>query len=441
MLSREENELITRTGPGTPMGNVMRRYWMPILLERELSEPDGEPVRVQVLGERLVAFRDTDGKIGLIDEFCPHRRVSLWLGRNEECGLRCVYHGWKFDVNGTCVDMMNEPGENSFADKVRTTSYPTLEQGGIIWTYMGPAEKTPPPPCFEFTTVPATHRHVSKVIEECNWLQALEGGIDTSHAPILHRALRSTTSRPGIDPRSPFVRGGAPKLEVDFTQYGYRYAGVRQMPEGGKYVRAYHYIMPFTQLRPASLFGQGLDAQPKDAGPGHFWVPMDDDTCMVWNFAYSLGEQGIDDESRREYGNGNGPDHVDPVTFRARRNMRNNWGIDRSVQKTDTFSGIEGVNTQDRAVQESMGPVVDRSREYLGPADKAIIAMRRLLLQAVTTVESGGDPPAADASYYSIRGVERIVPDDREWRDVILPLMYGPPDAGESVKPELVAAG
>ena len=156
MLSRQENELVTRTGPGTPMGDVMRRYWMPILLEREVAEPDGEPVRVQVLGERLVAFRDTNGRIGLIDELCPHRRVSLWLGRNEECGLRCVYHGWKFDVDGNCVDQMNEPGENSFADKVHIKHYPTLELGGIVWAYMGPAERTPPPPCFEFTQVAAT---------------------------------------------------------------------------------------------------------------------------------------------------------------------------------------------------------------------------------------------------------------------------------------------
>jgi phthalate 4,5-dioxygenase len=423
MLSREENELVTRTGPGTPMGDVMRRYWMPILLERELAEPDGEPVRVQLLGERLVAFRDSNGHIGLLDELCPHRRVSLWLGRNEECGLRCVYHGWKFDVDGNCVDQMNEPGENSFADKVHIKHYPTLEMGGIVWAYLGPPEKVPPPPCFEFTQVSATHRHVSKVIEECNWLQALEGGIDTSHAPILHRALTTSGSRPGIDPRSPFVRGGAPTLEVDLTEYGYRYAGIRKLPEGGRYVRAYHYIMPFTQLRPASLFGAMALENPSDAGPGHFWVPMDDETCMVWNFQYSLGEPLTDDQ-RREYGNGNGPDHVDPTTFRSIRHMRNNWGIDRKVQKTETFSGIEGVNTQDRAVQESMGTVVDRSEEYLGPADKAIITMRRLLLQAIKTVQAGGDPPAADSSYYRLRAVERIVPEGTEWRNQMLGAMY-----------------
>ena len=421
MLSREENELLTRTGPGTPMGEVMRRYWLPILLEREVAEPDGEPVRVQVLGERLVAFRDSEGRIGLLDEFCPHRRVSLWFGRNEECGLRCVYHGWKFDVTGRCVDQLNEPGEASFAEKVRTTSYPTLEVGGVVWTYMGPKEHTPPPPNFEWTQVPATHRHVSKVIEECNWLQALEGGIDTSHAPILHRTLSTSTSRGGFDPNSPFVRGGAPVLEVDFTDYGYRYAGVRKLPEGDSYVRTYHYIVPFTQLRPGQL-GPGNSLRPY--GPGHFWVPIDDHSCMVWNFQYTYGEEGLTEKDQLEVGYGNGPDAVDQKTFRSFRNAGNNYLIDRQVQKTETYTGIEGINAQDRAVQESMGPIVDRSREYLGPADKAIIATRRLLLDAVKTVQRGGSPPATDTSYYNLRAIDRIVPEGTPWRDALLPLMY-----------------
>src|SRR5438105_10057766 len=266
MLSREENELLTRTGPGTPMGEVMRHYWIPILLAREVAEPDGEPVRVQVLGENLVAFRDSLGRIGLIQEFCPHRRVSLWLGRNEECGLRCVYHGWKFDVDGNCVDQMNEPGDTSFADKVHITTYPTTEVGGVIWAYLGSADRQPAQPNFSWTQVPDTHRHVSKVIEECNWLQALEGGIDTSHAPILHRTITANTSRPGVNVRSAFVRGSAPKLEVDLTDYGYRYFGIRELPEGGVYVRGYHYIMPFTQLRPAQIGSN--DSRPGEADDG-----------------------------------------------------------------------------------------------------------------------------------------------------------------------------
>jgi hypothetical protein len=272
------------------------------------------------------------------------------------------------------------------------------------------------------------------VIEECNWLQALEGGIDTSHAPILHRTISNSTGRAGIDLSGPFVRGGPPTLEVDLTEYGYRYAGIRTLPEGGHYVRAYHYIMPFTQLRPGRLRADDDPSRPY--GPGHFWVPMDDHTCMVWNFQYTYGEDGLTEEDRLEMGNGNGPDHVDQQTFRSLRNAANNYLIDRQVQKTETYTGIEGINTQDRAVQESMGPIVDRSREYLGPADKAIIAARRLLLDAVKTVQRGGSPPAADASYYSVRAVERIIPEGTAWRDVLLPLMY---PEGEKVAVPVVA--
>ena len=168
MLSREENELITRVAPGTPMGNAMRRYWIPALLAREIAEPDGPPVRVRLLGEDLVAFRDTEGRIGLLDEYCPHRRASLFFGRNEECGLRCVYHGWKFDVAGTCVDQLNEPAENRFQHKVHIAAYPTVELGGIVWAYLGPPERMPAAPKFAWTQVPQTHRHVTKVIQECN---------------------------------------------------------------------------------------------------------------------------------------------------------------------------------------------------------------------------------------------------------------------------------
>ena len=252
MLSREENALLTRIGPGTPMGEVMRRYWIPALLAREIPEPDGPPVRVRLLGEDLVAFRDSEGKIGLLDEFCPHRRASLFFGRNEECGLRCVYHGWKFAVDGSCVDQMNEPEENQFKHKVRLTAYPTCELGGLVWAYMGPAEKIPPLPKFAWTQAPETHRHVSKVIQECNWLQGLEGGLDTSHAPILHRLLKDDAGRGGIKPSNPYVRAGAPRLVVDITDYGYQYTGIRRLGDAEMHARTYHFILPFHQIRAAS---------------------------------------------------------------------------------------------------------------------------------------------------------------------------------------------
>lgn len=216
MLSVQENETITRVGPGTPMGELMRRYWQPTLLSWELPEPDCAPVRIRLLGEDLVAFRDTSGRVGLVGEWCAHRRTSLWLGRNEENGLRCVFHGWKYDVTGQCVDMPNELPEYDFREKVCIKAYPMQELGGVIWAYMGPKEKQPPPPSFEWTRQPETHRHVSKALEECNWLQALEGGLDSIHTSFLHR--RFGGDRPGLEGLR--AQATAAKLDVQMTPYG-----------------------------------------------------------------------------------------------------------------------------------------------------------------------------------------------------------------------------
>jgi phenylpropionate dioxygenase-like ring-hydroxylating dioxygenase large terminal subunit len=417
MLSREENDLLTRVGPGTPMGKTLRRYWMPALLAWELPEPDCAPVRVKLLGEDLVAFRDTSGRLALLDEFCPHRRASLFFGRNEECGLRCVYHGWKFDASGRCVDMLNEPEELSFAHKIRLTAYPIVEVGGVIWAYMGPPDLQPPLPSFAWTQMPATHRHVSKVIQESNWLQGVEGGIDTSHAPILHRVLTSDTTRPGFKPGDPFVRGKAPTLVVDLTDYGYQYAGIRPLDQDDVYIRTYQFVLPFHQIRPSKT------EQHTAAVAGHMWVPMDDENTMVFNWEYSATDAPLTDDDRLERRLGNGRLDVDQTTFRSKRNRANNYLLDRRVQKTESYTGIDGVNVQDRAIQESMGPIVDRSREHLGPADKAIIQARRLLLQAVKTVEEGGTPRGIKPSYYAIRATEGVVPRAANWRDILTPEM------------------
>jgi phenylpropionate dioxygenase-like ring-hydroxylating dioxygenase large terminal subunit len=417
MLSPEDNELVTRIGAGTPMGTTMRRYWIPALLAWELPEPDCPPVRVKLLGEDLVAFRDTEGRVGLLDEFCPHRRASLFFGRNEACGLRCVYHGWKFDVSGRCVDQMNEPEELSFKHKIRQQAYPTVEMGGLVWAYMGPPELEPPPPRFAWTQSPATHRHVSKVIEECNWLQALEGGIDTSHAPILHRLITTSSRRPGISPASPFVRGKAPALVLDLTDWGFHYAGIRPLDEADMHIRTYHFVLPFHQIRPS----QTSKAFPAVAG--HIWVPMDDGNTMVYNWHHSTTEEPLDEDDRRERRSGNGPDDVDQTTFRSIRHRGNNYLLDRLAQKTETFTGIDGINTQDRGIQESMGRVVDRSKEHLGPADKAIIQARRLLLGAIKTVQDGGTPRGIKPTYYTLRASEGVLPRDADWREVLAPEM------------------
>jgi phthalate 4,5-dioxygenase len=246
MLSKENNELVTRSGPGSPLGSLMRRYWIPIALASELPETDCPPIRVKVLGERLVAFRDSSGRVGLLEEFCAHRGASLFLGRNEESGLRCVYHGWKYDVDGNCLEQPNEPPENSFKEKIHLVSYPTVEVGGVIWAYMGGDGKFPALPKFEWTQVPATHRYVSKTWQECNWLQALEGGIDSGHSSFLHRALRpSIAGEENIGWTGWRVKAAAPKHEVELTDYGFVYAAIRHLGNEGNYVKVYHYIMPF----------------------------------------------------------------------------------------------------------------------------------------------------------------------------------------------------
>ena len=417
MLTAEQNERLTRTGPGTPMGEAMRRYWMPALLSMEIPEPDCPPVRVRLLGEDLVAFRDTSGRIGLLSEFCPHRRASLWLGRNEENGLRCVYHGWKFDVTGQCVDQMNEPDQFDFSHKVRANSYPVEEMGGLAWTYMGPPESKPPLPNFEWTRVPEEQRTLTKVVQECNWLQALEGGVDTSHAPIMHRRLREGVTLPGTAYSSAFVQGSAPLIELDETEYGYRYFGVRQLGEGRRYVRGYHFIMPFTQLRPPGL---GLAEV-----HGHHWVPIDDENVMVYNWYYAYGDGPLAEEAQDPQVSGNSfTTDIDPLNgFRSYRNKSNDWMIDRQAQKTDTFTGIYGINTQDRAVQESMGIIVDRQQEHLGQADRAVIVTRRLLQQAIDTVKDGGEPAGTAPTYYDLRAAECALGADEDWRAALMPLM------------------
>jgi phenylpropionate dioxygenase-like ring-hydroxylating dioxygenase large terminal subunit len=323
-----------------------------------------------------------------------------------------------FDTEGTCVDQMNEPDQ--FAHKIRATSYPVLEQGDVIWTYMGPRETMPEFPQYEYTLVAPEQRTVSKVWQESSWLQALEGGIDSSHAPILHRALKSGAN--GIAPSSAFVRGSAPTLEVDVTEYGYRYTGVRALGEDEQYVRGYHFILPFTQLRPGQNVGRGTE---RPVVSGHHWVPIDDYNCMVWNWHYAYEPYVLSEEERSMDDSGNGPRHVQKQQeYRATGNRRNDWLIDRDRQRTENYTGIDGINAQDRAVQESMGTIVDRSREHLGPADRAIIAARRLLAEAVRAKQRGETPRGAGVMYTAIRASEKVFSKDIAWRDVLLPEMY-----------------
>jgi phenylpropionate dioxygenase-like ring-hydroxylating dioxygenase large terminal subunit len=394
----------------------MRRYWLPALAAKQLPQPDCPPVRVRLLGEDLVAFRDSDGRIGLLDEYCPHRLASLFLGRNEEKGLRCVYHGWKFDVEGNCVDMPNEPLESRFKEKVRLTSYPTVEAGGVIWAYMGPREKMPEPIGMEWTRAPEDHRFVSQTHEYCNYVQCVEGGIDTCHGSFLHNNdLSDLAAFHRID--------RAPHLEVERTSYGFRYVGIRDLGEIGTYLRLYQFVLPFHQFRSHQIVRRkGRDGGNRESIPiikGHMWVPMDDHNTMVYNWMLAVDEdkpltpQFV---AHQETGAGRDPDGETTVRHRTREN---DWLIDREVQRTKTYTGIKGINTQDLAVQESMGPIVDRSREHLGTTDKAIIAYRRLLLDVIKDVQSGGEPAGVDSkAYRHVRSADIVIPKDTPWQQI-----------------------
>ena len=292
MLRAEQNELITHTGPGTPMGELFRRYWTPALLTEQLPKNDCPPVRVKLFSERLVAFRDSQGRYGLIDEFCPHRGVSLWFGRNEQCGLRCPYHGWKFDVTGQCIEVPSEPEESGFAKKIKVRSYPLIERGGILWTYMGPPTDTPPLPEWEFATVPAEQRFVSKRLQESNWLQAMEGGIDSSHVSWLHRDnLNSDPLFKGAAGNKYNLSDAKPVFEVVESPGGL-YIGARRNAENGNYYwRITQWVMPsFTMIPPRG--GHSVH--------GHFWIPIDDGNCWAWSYDYHPTRALTDAERDRD---------------------------------------------------------------------------------------------------------------------------------------------
>jgi len=414
MLKPEENERLTRIGPGTPGGAVFRRYWQPALLSEELPEPDCAPVRVRILGEDLVAFRATDGAVGLVDAFCPHRRAPMFFGRNEQRGIRCVYHGWKFDVTGKCVDMPSEPPDSLFKDKVTIAAYPTFEAGGMVWTYMGPAERMPPKPDYEWLRVPASHRFVSKTYESCNYLQGLEGGLDTAHSSFAHNERLN-------DPTWIRNRDTHPKLEVEKTDYGFRYASTRDLGDDGLYVRVYHYLMPAQQLRGNVTNWAGGKRADTPKLDGHIWVPIDDEHTWVYNMTYGY-DAGVPITEEFAWKDeaffGRGKDDLIPGTYRLKASLENDYFIDRERQKTKTFTGIRGVNTQDFALQEGMGAIPDRSQERLGTTDRAIIVTRQLLLEACDRVASGEAPRGVEPrTYRDVRAYDRVIERDRSWRE------------------------
>jgi phenylpropionate dioxygenase-like ring-hydroxylating dioxygenase large terminal subunit len=411
VLSLEENELISRIGPGTPMGNLFREYWLPAMLSSELPSPDSDPVRVLLLGEKLIAFRDTNGAVGLLDQACPHRGASLFFGRNEECGLRCVYHGWKFSASGECVDMPNEPAESDFRTKVRATAYPTRERGNVVWAYLGPRAEPPPLPDLEGNMLPGANAWAYQ--QEANWMQILEGHIDTVHVGFLHYGGIKADEMPAGSFSHYQLRSRTAKFEVIDTEGGAAYAAARPAAPGQTYWRIAQWLFPSFSMAPPGVLGLGKRNAVE--------VPMDDTHTITYQMSVHPGRANSPVNANIN------PIPIQPHTsdwygrFRPTLQPENDFLIDRDVQRRNEgpsgFTGIVGVAMQDAAVTTSMGGVYDRSREHLGSSDAMIIRVRRRLLNAVRAhMQSGEVPPGVDnPEAYRVRSGGVFLPDGADW--------------------------
>jgi phenylpropionate dioxygenase-like ring-hydroxylating dioxygenase large terminal subunit len=424
MLARAENQLLTRVGPGTPMGNLLRRFWQPFALASELPGADCDPIRVRVLGEDLVAFRDSHGSIGLLAANCPHRGASLFFGRNEEAGMRCVYHGWKFSVDGTCIDMPNprsaalhgasEPAESDFRTKVRAVAYPCQERGGVLWAYLGPEADQPRLPELEWTHVPDSHRYVTKRIQACNYLQNVEGEVDSSHVSFLHSKGAAAASAGLKDFRSTLpdymARDRAPRFFVLPTEYGLAIGARRDAETDSYYWRITQFLMPTYTMIPVPV-GQPVSFTGA--------TPIDDYSMMGFTVTWHPDRPLTVDE-RAQIESWLGVHTEVDAHFVPVRNKANDYLVDRALQRSGrSYTGIRGIREEDLAVQESMGEIFDRTGEHLGSSDLAVIAMRRRMLEAVAALAERGEGPyeSRNADNYRVRSAALVLPRDVPWNE------------------------
>ena len=416
MTSARESEDLTRVGPGTPMGALMRQYWIPAALSSELKA-DGPPMRLMLLGEQLIAFRDSAGRVGIMDHRCPHRCASLFYGRNEEDGIRCVYHGWKFDAEGNCVDIPNLPSDQDFKHKVKARAYKAVERNGLIWAYMGPREEPPPLPAIEPTLLPEDQVRFCLVQRECNWLQALEGDIDTSHFSFLHFG--------GVDPDDleaghmgrHTVTDRAPEYRVEETDWGIMYGAYRTMRPGIHYWRIAHFLFPFWTMPPHGEVADHVWARA--------WVPMDDHHTMFVELSWTGRTQGLRTLKDGRPIPGTAPhfDYLPDTTdwfgrWRLAANASNDYMIDRDTQRLDSYTGINGILLQDQALTESMGSITDHGFEQLAPSDHMITQTRRRCLRAARALDRDGTvPPGVDDPEICLgaRGGDFVAGETESW--------------------------
>lgn len=422
MLSHQDNDTLVRVGPGTPTGQFMRLFWLPFLPSSDLTV-DGQPQRVRLLGEDLIAFRDSEGRIGLVDHACPHRGAPLVFGRNEKCGLRCVYHGWQFGVDGRVMDTPAEPVESRLKDKVRIKSYRCRERNGIVWAYMGdaPADALPPLPNLEWNRVPAENVHFSFRVQECNWLQAVEGEIDSAHAPILHGRIDSQ----GAINDWTAKRDLRPVFECQRQDFGISIASRRVLDEEQHYWRVNQFLFPFYTLVPPQSKYPELS--------GHAWVPIDDENTLCLMFSYTpanplyektrqlfeAGHQG------RETGHASvnayepRPATQPYAKYWTKYNLKSAFLFDYDAQTKTWFSGLPGLWVQDAACQSGVAPIYDRSKENLGISDTGVAMTRRLLLENVRKLvaDRASTVRVDDPDLWMVRAVSLTLPAGASWQD------------------------
>ena len=435
MTNIRDNEIFTQVGPGTPMGELMRQYWIPAAMSSELKA-DGDPMRLVLLGEKLIGFRDSAGRAGIMEHRCPHRGASFFFGRNEENGIRCVYHGWKFDVEGNCVDQANLPPNMDFRQKVKARAYKVAERNGVVFVYMGKRQEAPPPlPAVESTLVPEDQLSIRFTQREANWLQGLEGELDTSHVGIMHfgKVDRSAFQQDAL--QQFVVANRAPEYQIQETNYGYIYAAHRPADEGQTYWRFGHLLFPFWTMPPINSLQTNVLTRA--------YVPMDDTHTMI----VELIKQGAYAERRpvrggEIVGGSRNYPYLPNTTdwygrWRLKLNASNDYGIDREVQRTESYTGIEGIQMQDQAIQESMGAILDRTLEHLAPSDIMITQVRRLLIRTALAYDKDKTlPPSVDhPEYYDrVRGGHFVAKKESHWLEVYRDLLAASPWEGVGVE-------
>jgi len=421
MLTREQNELLCRVEGDAPMGGIMRRHWLPVCLSEEVTESDGAPVKSRLVGEDLVVFRDSSGKLGVLAEHCPHRGASLVFGRNEECGLRCLYHGWKFDVDGNILEMSSEPDGSALMKSLKQKSYPVREAGGFVWAWLGPKEdmREFEPPAW--APKPGIKYAIVKMHAACNWAQVLEGSIDSAHSSSLHstnmpaaeNVYGSTATdeawyRPSNDK--------APRMQFEPTPYGFRYAALRKPiknPETDQYVRTTLFIAPFTVLIPPN----------NQYNLAQMLVPIDDvNTMFYWIAWHPDPKKGISQEAWRRFCAATLGEDLNP-DYTKKRTLHNMYQQDRAAMKKGDFTGIKGIPAQDMAMWESMGAITDRSVDHPGSSDMAVVQFRRMMLGAAKKFKDGGPAigTTSKVPQAKLASFEGIVPKSTDWRTLGVP--------------------